>query len=202
MKGAVDQGYDFILTNFANGDVIGHTSNSQAKLAAAATVSEYVGKVAEYAKANGYVVAVTADHGNIETLYNKEGKPHVAHTTNLVPFIVLDPKGRDKILGEIREYHEEKKNTILLVSHSMEDIAKNATMALVMNQSRLFCYDRVEAVFGRAGELGEMGLTIPQVSRVFLSLAEKGLDIDPRVYTVQAARDELLKKLGKGGQEK
>ena len=87
VKGAVDQGYDFILTNFANGDVIGHTSNSQAKLAAAATVSEYVGKVAEYAKANGYVVAVTADHGNIETLYNKEGKPHVAHTTNLVPFI-------------------------------------------------------------------------------------------------------------------
>ena len=47
-----------------------------------------------------------------------------------------------------------------------------------------------------------MGLTIPQVARVFLSLAEKGLDIDPRVYTVQAARDELLKKLGKGGQEK
>ena len=118
------------------------------------------------------------------------------------PTAGLDPKGRDKILGEIREYHEEKKNTILLVSHSMEDIAKNATMALVMNQSRLFCYDRVEAVFGRAGELGEMGLTIPQVSRVFLDLAEKGLDIDPRVYTVQAARDELLKKLGKGGQEK
>ena len=102
VKGAVDQGYDFILTNFANGDVIGHTSNSQAKLAAAATVSEYVGKVAEYAKANGYVVAVTADHGNIETLYNKEGKPHVAHTTNLVPFIVLDPKGREVKLHDGR----------------------------------------------------------------------------------------------------
>ncbi|MDE7055391.1 MAG: phosphoglycerate mutase (2,3-diphosphoglycerate-independent), partial [Oscillospiraceae bacterium] len=102
VKGAVDQGYDFILTNFANGDVIGHTSNSQAKLAAAATVSEYGGKVAEYAKANGYVVAVTADHGNIETLYNKEGKPHVAHTTNLVPFIVLDPKGREVKLHDGR----------------------------------------------------------------------------------------------------
>lgn len=102
VKGAVDRGYDFILTNFANGDVIGHTSNSQAKLAAAATVSEYVGQVAEYAKANGYVVAVTADHGNIETLYNKEGKPHVAHTTNLVPFIILDPQGREVKLHDGR----------------------------------------------------------------------------------------------------
>ena len=115
------------------------------------------------------------------------------------PTAGLDPKGRDKILGEIREYHEEKKNTVLLVSHSMEDIAKNATMALVMNQSQLFCYDRVEEVFGRAAELGQMGLTIPQVSRVFLSLAEKGLDVNPRVYTVEAARDQILRKLSKGG---
>lgn len=73
------------------------------------------------------------------------------------PTAGLDPKGRDKILGEIREYHEEKKNTILLVSHSMEDIAKNATMALVMNHAKLFCYDRVEEVFGRGEELAQMG---------------------------------------------
>jgi len=118
------------------------------------------------------------------------------------PTAGLDPKGRDKILGEIREYHQEKKNTVLLVSHSMEDIAKNATMALVMNQSRLFCYDRVEEVFGRAGELAEMGLTVPQVSRVFLSMAGKGVDIDPRVYTVEAARDEILRKLAERGQGK
>lgn len=102
LKGAVDAGYDFILTNFANGDVIGHTSNSQAKLSAAVTVSRYVGQAAEYAKANGYLVAVTADHGNIETLYNKEGKPHVAHTTNLVPFIVLDPQNREITLRDGR----------------------------------------------------------------------------------------------------
>lgn len=102
VKGAVDGGYEFILTNFANGDVIGHTSNTEAKLSAAATVSRYVGEVAEYAKDHGYVVAVTADHGNIETLYNKEGKPHVAHTTNLVPFIVLDPQGREIALRDGR----------------------------------------------------------------------------------------------------
>ena len=102
VEGAVDEGYDFILTNFANGDVIGHTANAEAKLRAASVVSDYVGRVAEYAKAKGYIVAVTADHGNIETLYTKEGKPHVAHTTNLVPFVVLDPQGREVALRDGR----------------------------------------------------------------------------------------------------
>ncbi len=102
VKGAVDEGYDFILTNFANGDVIGHTSNTQAKIEAAAIVSKYVSHVAEYGKEHGYVVAVTADHGNIEKLYNKEGKPDVSHTTNLVPFIVLDPQGRAMTLRDGR----------------------------------------------------------------------------------------------------
>ena len=115
------------------------------------------------------------------------------------PTAGLDPKGRDKILGEIREYHQEKKNTVLLVSHSMEDIAKNATMALVMNHSRLFCYDRVEEVFGRGAELARMGLTVPQVSRVFLDLASRGLDVDARVYTVEAAAEQIIAKgAGKG----
>jgi len=91
---AVDTGYDFILTNFANGDVIGHTANKDAKLKAAAVVSRYVDQVARYGKEHGYLVAVTADHGNIETLFTPAGKPHVAHTTNLVPFVVLDPQGR------------------------------------------------------------------------------------------------------------
>ncbi len=102
VKGAVDEGYDFILTNFANGDVIGHTSNTEAKIKAAAIVSEQVRRTAEYAKDHGYVVAVTADHGNIEKLYTKDGKPDVSHTTNLVPFIVLDPQGRAMTLRDGR----------------------------------------------------------------------------------------------------
>ena len=102
VRGAVDEDYDFILTNFANGDVIGHTANTQAKLQAAAIVSEHVRRTAEYAKAHGYVVAVTADHGNIEKLYGKEGKPDVSHTTNPVPFIVLDPQGRTVTLRDGR----------------------------------------------------------------------------------------------------
>lgn len=99
---AADEGYDFILTNFANGDVIGHTANREAKIKAAHIVSETVQKVASYAAQKGYIVAVTADHGNIETLLTKEGKPHVAHTANLVPFILIDPENRPCALHDGR----------------------------------------------------------------------------------------------------
>ena len=76
--------YDFIVTNFANGDVIGHTANDSAKIEAAGHVSRALEKVITAAKKAGYVVAVTADHGNIEVLHTEKGKPHVAHTSNLV----------------------------------------------------------------------------------------------------------------------
>ena len=118
------------------------------------------------------------------------------------PTAGLDPKGRDQILGEIREYHEEKKNTILLVSHSMEDIARYANRALVMNHSHLFAYDTVEGIFSRAEELSAMGLAIPQVSRVFLELSRRGAPVSPNVYTVDQAVRELLGKLEKGGKGK
>lgn len=115
------------------------------------------------------------------------------------PTAGLDPKGRDKILGEIREYHQQKKNTILLVSHSMEDIAKFATRALVMNHGKLFAYDTVDAVFSRGTELSAMGLAVPQVSRVFISLAQRYPNLSDGVFTVDRARDVLLQRLGKAG---
>ena len=89
--------YDFIVTNFANGDVIGHTQNTAAKLQACAHVSRALEQVVEAALARGYVVAVTADHGNIEKLYTASGKPDGAHTTNLVPFILIDPAAEGPI---------------------------------------------------------------------------------------------------------
>lgn len=113
------------------------------------------------------------------------------------PTAGLDPRGRDQILGEIREYHQEKKTTILLVSHSMEDIARYATKAMVLNKSRLYCYDTVEEVFGRSQELAQMGLSVPQVSRVFLALGPR-YGLDTRVFTAQQAADALLARLGKG----
>ncbi|MBQ6595395.1 MAG: phosphoglycerate mutase (2,3-diphosphoglycerate-independent) [Clostridia bacterium] len=102
VEAAVDRGYPFILTNFANGDVIGHTSSREAKLAAAHVVSEKAAEVAGYAMERGYVVAVTADHGNIEALYDAAGKPHVAHTANPVPFILIDPQRRPVALRDGR----------------------------------------------------------------------------------------------------
>ena len=85
--------YDFIVTNFANGDVIGHTANDAAKIEAAGHVSRALEKVITEARKAGYVIAVTADHGNIEVLHTDKGKPHVAHTSNLVAFIMIDPLG-------------------------------------------------------------------------------------------------------------
>ena len=99
--------YDFIVTNFANGDVIGHTQNSEAKLAACGHVSRALERVVEAALAKGYVVAVTADHGNIEKLYTAAGKPDGAHTTNPVAFVLMDPADsapiqlRDGVLGDV-----------------------------------------------------------------------------------------------------
>lgn len=93
----LEKGYNFIVTNFANGDVIGHTSNCDAKVECAGYVDKHLARVIEVAKKENYVIAVTADHGNLELMLNKEGKPHVAHTTNLVPFVMIDP-ANDKAL--------------------------------------------------------------------------------------------------------
>jgi 2,3-bisphosphoglycerate-independent phosphoglycerate mutase len=87
----IDQRYDLIVTNFANGDVIGHTSNREAKIQCAALVDGQLGQVVEAAKAANYVVLITDDHGNLEELTNPDGTPNVAHTDNLVPFILVDP---------------------------------------------------------------------------------------------------------------
>jgi 2,3-bisphosphoglycerate-independent phosphoglycerate mutase len=101
------EGYDFIAANFANGDVIGHTANREAKILCAESVDLHLGKVLAAARKAGYVVMVTADHGNLEELKNPDGTPHIAHTTNLVSFSVLDPQSdqpvdiRDGILADV-----------------------------------------------------------------------------------------------------
>ena len=109
----------------------------------------------------------------------------------------LDPKGREQILGMIKDYHRQKGNTVLLVSHSMEDIAKNVNKILVMNDAKLFCYDDTVKVFHRAEELEAMGLAVPQVTRVFNRLKAMGIDLGEDVYTVGFGRDLLLNRLGK-----
>jgi 2,3-bisphosphoglycerate-independent phosphoglycerate mutase len=90
LKG-IEQRYDFIVTNFANGDVIGHTSNNDAKVQCAALLDRHLSRVVDAARAAGYVTLITADHGNLELMTNPDGTPHVAHTSNPVEFIVVDP---------------------------------------------------------------------------------------------------------------
>lgn len=114
------------------------------------------------------------------------------------PTAGLDPKGRDTILELIRSYHQQERNTVLLVSHSMEDIASYSTRILVMNQSRVFAYGDVDSVFSKAEEIERIGLSIPQVTRVFTELARRGYPVQPNIYSVEAARAELL-RLMRGG---
>lgn len=83
--------YDLVVTNFANGDVIGHTSSTEAKIRCAEIVDYHLQRVVSTAQAKGYAILVTADHGNLEEMYTAEGKPHVAHTNNMVPFLAIDP---------------------------------------------------------------------------------------------------------------
>lgn len=109
----------------------------------------------------------------------------------------LDPKGREQILGMIKEYHKAKGNTVLLVSHSMEDIARNVNKILVMNDSKLFCYDDTAKVFHRSAELEKMGLAVPQVTRVFSRLKAMGFDMGEDVYTVKFGSSLLLDRLGR-----
>ncbi len=115
------------------------------------------------------------------------------------PCAGLDPKGRDKILSYIKKYREQTGSTVLVVSHSMEDISKIATKVLVMNKSQLAFYDTVENVFEHSEELKDMGLNIPQLTRLFLMLKEKGYDVPINVYTCEKAKQEILKLLSGEG---
>jgi len=90
LKG-IDEKYDLIVTNFANGDVIGHTANNNAKVECASFVDRSLERVVDAARKAGYVTLITADHGNLEMMVTSDGSPHVAHTTNLVPLILVDP---------------------------------------------------------------------------------------------------------------
>ena len=108
------------------------------------------------------------------------------------PTAGLDPKGREDILREIRRYHKETGRTVLFVSHSMEDMANCAEKILVMNAGKVFCYDTVENVFRQAKALQEIGLAVPQITRVCMQLREQGIPLSDDIYTVEAAYQQIL----------
>lgn len=115
------------------------------------------------------------------------------------PTAGLDPQGRDEILGLVRDYHKQSGATILIVSHSMEDIAGLADRLLVMDHAKVLFCDTPRAVFSHANEIIAAGLDIPMITKVMLELKKRGHDVDTSVYTVQQALDALRACKAKGG---
>ncbi len=108
------------------------------------------------------------------------------------PTAGLDPAGRDRIFAMIKNYRQQTGKTVIFVSHSMEDVARLAKKVLVMNKARVAMYDTVENVFSRSKELEDYGLAVPQITKAFMSLREKGIDVPENIYTVEQGREVLL----------
>ena len=115
------------------------------------------------------------------------------------PTAGLDPKGRETILTLIENYRRETGRTVIFVSHSMEDVARLATKALVMNKAEAAFYGTVDEVFSKGEQLVSMGLDVPAVTRVFLSLRQRGVPVRTDVYTVEQGKAEFLRLLREEG---
>ncbi|MDD7650913.1 MAG: ATP-binding cassette domain-containing protein, partial [Firmicutes bacterium] len=114
------------------------------------------------------------------------------------PTAGLDPEGRESILSNIRDYQKAKNATIIMVSHAMEDVARLTDRLLVMDHGGIRMDGEPREVFRHAWELQQIGLSIPQVTRVFLRLRELGVPVDSSVYTLEQGVQELRRL--KGGQ--
>ena len=115
------------------------------------------------------------------------------------PTAGLDPMGRDVLLSQIVQYHKERKNTVILVSHSMEDIARVADKIIVMNKTNLVMFDKTKEVFSKGRELEKIGLRVPQITKIMLELREKGFNVPEGILTVDEAMDCISSLLDKEG---
>ena len=113
------------------------------------------------------------------------------------PTAGLDPKGRDEILQQIKKLQTESGMTILLVSHSMEDVAEYVDRIIVMNKGSVMYDDEPKAVFSHYKELEEIGLAAPQVTYIMHELQKRGLDVDVNATTIEEAAEIIVKALGK-----
>jgi len=111
------------------------------------------------------------------------------------PTAGLDPKGRDDILSNIKDIHEKENNTIILVSHSMDDVAKLADRLLVMNHGHVEFFDTPTEVFKNEARLKEIGLDVPQVLQLANQLREKGFEISEDILTIDDIKNEIVKNL-------
>ncbi len=113
------------------------------------------------------------------------------------PTAGLDPAGREEILAQIKAIHNEGNMTVILVSHSMEDVARLVDRLIVMNEGRVFADGTIEEVFSRGKELRNIGLNVPQISVLIDELISRGLTINKNIYTIDAAKAEILSYLKK-----
>lgn len=116
------------------------------------------------------------------------------------PTAGLDPKGRNVLLAQIMQYHKQRKNTIFFVSHSMEDISRIADRVMVMNKGRLEMFDTPRNIFAQVDKIESMGLRVPQITKIMMTLKERGFELSDGILTVEQAFSEvvnLLKKEGK-----
>lgn len=114
------------------------------------------------------------------------------------PTAGLDPKGRDEILDQVAKLREETGMTVILVSHSMEDVARYVDRIIVMNKSRVMFDDAPKMVFRHYKELEEVGLAAPQITYIMQALKAKGLRVDTDITGVEEARDAILAALHRG----
>ena len=112
------------------------------------------------------------------------------------PAAGLDPRGRREILGSLRAYVEERGASVILVSHSMEDMAYYCDNVVVMNRSEVFRTGTVEEIFSSAAELESIGLDVPDVAKLAIALKKRGLPLNGALYTVEGVRDALINLIG------
>ena len=116
------------------------------------------------------------------------------------PTAGLDPAGRENLMANIRDYHRNKGKTIILVSHSMDEIAQNVDRILVLKNAHVLMQGTPAEVFARGQELLSAGLDVPQITRIAMALKERGLPVDPAVYTADAMERQLLALRGEGAE--
>lgn len=113
------------------------------------------------------------------------------------PAAGLDPRGRDEIFRRICEYKKSTSSTVIMISHSMEDMAKYCDRLLVMNKGKPYLYGTPAEIFSDAEKIESVGLTVPQVTRLMLELSRRGYDVDTSVYTAEGAKAEIERLLGR-----
>ena len=115
------------------------------------------------------------------------------------PAAGLDPRGRREILGSLRDYADRQNASVILVSHSMEDMAHYCDNVVVMNSAKVYRTGTVEDIFSEADALISVGLDVPMISRVATELKKRGIALDGKLYTVDGVRDAILRYVKEGG---